>query len=823
MIQKKDIQPIHPELQFENGFGGFDSTRHEYRIQTSADAPTPMPWINIIANPEFGGIITESGAGCTWFKNSYLFRITPWINDPVLEQSGEMLFLRDESTFDVWSPTPAPLPQKNQYTVRHGHGYTVFESENHGLMQSLRIDVSSNDPVKYFELKLSNTTAKTKNISATMYAQWLLGDFLEKNRMHLQSEVQPEHSRIIARNPLAGVFSEYYGFLGTDQAKAYYCTNRSNFFGKNNATNVPEMLLKKYIYDAALSEQGSPKLSGANDQCAAVQVFASIEPGAESVLVFYLGADTYENLNRLAPKIKSYDADCNVQAAFWKSQLTNIQIKTPNEQLNVLWNEQLLYQLLTSRLWGRVALYQPGGAFGFRDQLQDVLALVWASPDMTREHIVLAASRQFVEGDVQHWWHPPVGQGVRSELSDPHLWLVYAVAHYLKITGDATVLDQQIPFLSSANPEHRPGAYFVPAVSLESGTLYEHCIQALELTLGRIGSHGLPLILAGDWNDGLNNIGIRGTGESVWLAFFLAKVLNDFKEIASERRDYIHAARYAEQVTMLTDAIEKNCWDGQWYIRAFWDDGKKMGSSENNEAMIDSLVQSWAVISGLGDPKKNAQALASVATHLISKDHQLLSILTPPFQKSDPEPGYIQTYPPGMRENGGSYTHAAAWGALAEALMGNGDRAMEILNMSNPFLRTATADAAKKYGAEPYVLASDITTLGEDAGRAGWTWYTGSAGVYYSVVLENIVGIQQRAGRLFFKPCVPKTWQGFSAVLKYKTSVYTILFENPDGLSSGVSSIALDDVLNKDFLSLGVALIDDGKKHNVKVTLGKIA
>ena len=815
-------QPEAPAgLLFENGFGAFDPVAGEYRIHNSAGKKTPMPWINIMANPEFGALVTQSGATCTWFKNSYLFRLTPWVNDPVTEQSGEMLYVRDEETFAVWSPTPAPLFGPGAGTVRHGHGYTVFESESHGLRQSLRIHVSPTDPIKFFALTIKNQGAKTRKISASFYVQWLLGDFLEKNRFAIEQQVQVGNCRIIARNPLAGPFSDFYGFAGTDQKDVSFFTDRTAFFGRNERDAVPEMLHLKTAHNRARITPNA-KPTKANDPCAVLQVFSEIAPGAEVTMLFYLGADTLERLNYLPKKIASYAEDVGTLAESWQKQLSHIRIQTPNQALNVLWNEQLLYQLLNSRLWGRVGLYQPGGAFGFRDQLQDVMALVWSSPEIVREHILLAASRQFTEGDVQHWWHPPLGQGVRSTLSDPHLWLVYAAIHYASITGDKKIWDEQVPYLSSENPEHRPGQYFIPAESSVQESLYEHCVRAIELTVGRFGVHGLPLMLAGDWNDSLNKVGAGGKGESVWLAFFLGKIIKDFSAVAEKRSDALRVEQYNARTAQLAKAVAESSWDGNWYLRAFWDDGRKLGSAENSESKIDSLSQSWAVISGLGDTVATRRAMESVEKYLVHQEENLISVLTPPFEQANPEPGYVTTYPPGMRENGGSYTHAALWVALAETMLGNGNRAMDILDMSNPFIRSQTFEQAKKYAAEPYVLASDIATMGAHAGKAGWTWYTGSAGVYYTVVLENVLGIRQRADRLFINPCVPKEWENFSVDYTYKISHYTLHFENPEHVSSGVSEIIVDGEQNKNYIQEGIPLQDDGKKHVVKIVLGLV-
>lgn len=804
---------------FENGYGYFDPNSHDYKITLDRKPNTPLPWVNVIANPNFGTMVTESGASFTWFKNSYLFRLTPWINDPVTERSGELIFLRDESNNQVWSPTSSVSERHvdgSKVIVSHGHGYTSFESRNHELSQNLKIFLAKDQAIKFFELTIKNDSTKVRKLSATCFVQWVLGDFAEKNRFYVEQQFDQKESLIISYNPLTEEFSDNYGFLGTFEKNVSVTLDRTAFWGRNNKSNTPEFLKRKSINYNISNEALKP-----NDPGAALQIFFEIPAKEKITVVFYLGAGLENKSSKITSNARESYKKINRQESFWSDKLSQIQIATPNPALNTLWNEQLLYQIVNSRFWGRAAFYQPGGAFGFRDQLQDCMALVWAMPELSREHILLAASRQFLEGDVQHWWHPPLGRGVRSESSDAHLWLPQAALYYSRVSGDEKIWQEQVYYLSAEGAENKPGDYFIPGQSQIKESLYQHCLKAIDLTLSRMGSHGLPLMLKGDWNDSLNNVGAAGKGESVWLAFFLGKILKDFIPIVEKHKDLSRRTEYVKVLASLGKLVNEIAWDGQWFIRAFWDDGQKLGSANNLECKIDSLSQTWAVISGIADSDKMRTAMAAVEKYLVDQENHLVSVLKPAFKKSDPTPGYAQTYPVGMRENGGSYTHAALWVAQAWALLGDGDKALNVLDMSNPFIRSETFEKASQYAAEPYVLASDITTQGSHLGRAGWTWYTGSAGVYYVVVLENILGIQKKGQRLFFNPCVPKDWTDFSAAFKYKSSVYNLSFENPDHLSSGVSSVAVDSVENKSFLDQGVLLKDDGKTYNLKIVLGK--
>ncbi len=807
------LLPI-PTLEFFNGLGGFDADGGEYVIVLDKGQWTPTPWINVIANPEFGFMVSESGSTCTWSGNSRENLLTPWSNDPVSDPSGEIFYIRDDETKQLWCPTALPIRVENaSYLIRHGQGYSRFEHASHGIHSDLLQFVSPDDPVKISCLTLKNISGRTRKLTVAVYAEWVLGASRAVTAPYIITDPDDETGALFANNPWDAEFGERVAFADLAGRQSGWTGNRAEFIGRNGSLDAPAGLL------------GSKPLrnrAGAGlDSCAALETVIDLAADAETEIIFLLGqgsnrAHAVELVKRYR-RAKPAEIFSQVQQS-WQAVLGKVQVKTPDRELDLLLNRWLLYQTLSCRMWARAGFYQVGGAFGFRDQLQDSMALAVARPDLTRKHLLLAAGRQFAEGDVQHWWHPPTGRGVRTHFSDDRIWLPYAVAHYIKVSGDTDILDSLLAFLDG--PELKPeqdDAYFQPNQSTRQATLFDHCARALDLSLST-GQHGLPLIGSGDWNDGMNRVGREGRGESIWLAWFLIATLGEFATLAEARGESQTAARWREHLGKLKLAVEEEGWDGAWYRRAYFDDGAPLGSAANAECRIDSIAQSWAVISGAADSERAQRAMHSVREYLVRYGDDLVLLFTPPFDKTERDPGYIKGYPPGVRENGGQYTHAAIWSVIAYAMLGEGDQAAELLRMLNPIKRTTTRTGVYAYKVEPYVLAADIYAEPPHVRRGGWTWYTGAAGWFYRAGLESVLGLQIRADKLVLNPCIPKAWTDYSISYHYKTSRYEISVENPNGVSCGIASMELDGIEQAGGNSLG--LQDDGQVHRVRVVLG---
>ena len=802
-----------PPLEFFNGLGGFSDNGREYVIVLDNGQWTPSPWINVIANAEFGFMVSESGSGCTWCGNSRENQLTPWSNDPVSDPSGEVFYLRDDETNELWSPTALPIRVDNaSYMIRHGQGYSRFEHASHGIHSELLQFVSPDDPVKISSLTLTNVSGRARRLTVAAYVEWVLGTSRTVTAPHIITELDPETGALFAVNPWAVEFCHRIAFADLAGQQSGWTCNRAEFIGRNGNLDAPAGLLR--------SKALKNRVGAGLDPCAALETVIELEPNGRVEIVFLLGQGN--NRAHASELVRRYRAT-GVATTFakvnrlWEQVLTKVQVKTPDRKLDLMLNRWMLYQTLSCRLWARAAFYQAGGAFGFRDQLQDSMALAVARPDLTRAHLLRAASRQFVEGDVQHWWHPPSGRGVRTHFSDDRVWLPYVAAHYIKVSGDVGVLNEEVPFLEG--PALRPeqdDAYYEPIRSMHQATLFEHCARALDLSL-QTGAHGLPLMGSGDWNDGMNRVGYQGKGESVWMAWFLITTLSEFAGVAEVRGDNERAIRWREHANQLKVAVEAQGWDGAWYRRAYFDDGTPLGSSINTECRIDSIAQSWAVISGATESKRAHQAMNSVREYLV-RYGDLILLFTPPFDKIERDPGYIKSYPPGVRENGGQYTHAAIWSVIAYAMLGEGDQAMELLHMLNPINRTNTRTGIYAYKVEPYVLAADIYAEPPHVRRGGWTWYTGASGWFYRAGLESILGLQVRADKLVFDPCIPKEWHNYSIFYQHENTRYEITVENPNGVEHGIATIELDGERQSNGSS--ITLQDDGHLHQVRVVLG---
>ena len=808
----ESVTPL-PELSFFNGLGGFSENGREYVTILGEGQWAPAPWLNVIANEHaFGFQVSETGSGFTWSRNSRENRLTPWSNDAVSDPPGEAIYIRDEETGTTWSPTPLPIRETEPYQIKHGQGYSVFEHTSHGIAQSLVLFVPLDAPVKISVLNLHNKTERKRKLSVYSYNELVMGTTRDHSAPYIITEADAPNGTIFARNPYNNEFADLVAFVATDTEVSSFTCDRKAFIGRNGTLRRPAAL-------------GRNKLSGRTgaglDPCAALHSTIDLEPGETRRIILLIGqAGSQDEARDLVARFRQASI---VQSAFedvmkrWTDVLGTIEVRTPDPALDTMVNRWLIYQTLACRVWARSAFYQSGGAFGFRDQLQDVMALVYSDPQIARDQIVRAAARQFKEGDVQHWWHPPTGRGVRTRFSDDLLWLPYVASFYIRITGDRSVLDEIAPYLEApllAEGEHE--AYILPAVSQEKGTIYEHCLRAIDRSLG-VGEHGLPLMGSGDWNDGMNSVGDEGKGESVWLGWFLLNTLSDFVTYCEAQGDKKRTAKYRTHIEELKTALKTNAWDGDWFRRAYFDDGTPLGSATNDECRIDSIAQSWSVISGGADPQQASRAMASVDEYLIRRGDGLVLLFTPPFDSGRLEPGYIKGYVPGVRENGGQYTHAALWTLIAFAMLGDGDRAGELFSVLNPINHTSTRAGLHRYKVEPYVAAADVYAEPQHVGRGGWTWYTGSASWMYRAALESMLGFHLRGNVLTIDPCIPRGWREFEITYRRGSAVYHIKVENPTSVCRGVTEVRLDNNIQP---TNDIPLADDGATHEVSVLLG---
>ena len=808
--------PPEPARLFFNGLGGFSGDGREYVITLGPGRPTPAPWANVLANGHFGSVISENGASYTWSENAHEFRFTPWGNDPVTDSTGEAIYIRDEETGRFWSPAPSPCRGATPYVTRHGFGYSVFEHDEDGIRSELTIHVDGEAAVKFSALRITNRSGRARSLSVTGYVEWVLGDLRPKTAMHVVTEIDSTTGAICARNPYSAEFGDRIAFFDADEATrapgVSFTADRVEFLGRTGGLGNPVALTRQRL---------SNRVGAGLDACGAIQVPVDLASGQERSVIFRLGAAGRRGSDDAARRLRgveTYRRSLGAVREYWAKTLGVVQVESPDPAVDLLANGWLLYQTLACRLWARSGYYQSGGAFGFRDQLQDTMALVHAEPRLTREHLLRSAARQFSDGDVQHWWHPPAGRGVRTHCSDDFLWLPQAICRYVISTGDEKVLEEPVYFLEGrpVNPE-QDSYYDLPTRSEAPASLYQHGVRAILRGL-RFGEHGLPLMGSGDWNDGMNLVGMQGRGESVWLGFFLYDTLVRFGALATARGDVSFADRCRLEAELLQGNLEKHGWDGGWYRRAYFDDGTPLGSAMNAECQIDSIAQSWSVLSGAAVPARSRLAMDALDQRLVRRDRGLIQLLDPPFDKSDLNPGYIKGYVPGVRENGGQYTHAAIWASMAFAAMGDPAKAWELFDLINPIRHTDSAEGVATYRVEPYVVAADVYGVAPHIGRGGWTWYTGSAGWMYRLITESLLGLRVEAGKLRIAPCLPPGWPGFNLRYRHLGATYAIavIRRQEADASTGKAGLTLDGVFQED---AALVLVDDGREHRVEVRL----
>ncbi|MBP6333935.1 MAG: cyclic beta 1-2 glucan synthetase, partial [Bacteroidia bacterium] len=815
LIASKPIVPlasglsVKRDLNFYNGLGGFSPDGKEYVISIENKKMTPAPWVNVIANKNFGTVISESGQSYTWTENAHAYRLTPWQNDPVCDSGGEVFYLRDEETKQFWSPTPLPRGGQSAYTTRHGFGYSIFEHSENGIHSEMTVFVDTEAAIKFTIIKLKNNSGESRRLSATGYTEWVLGDVRSKTVMNVVTELDPESGALFARNSYNTEFARRVAFFDVDESHRTFTCDRTEFIGRNGSLQNPDAMSRQKL---------SGKIGCALDPCAAIQVAFELADGEEREIIFRLG--TGNNSRDAGNVVRQFRGTAKAHQVldsaieFWSKTMSALVVETPDKAINILANGWLTYQTLACRLWGRSGYYQSGGAFGFRDQLQDVLSLLHTDPEKARDQILLCASRQFKEGDVQHWWHPPSGRGVRTRCSDDYLWLPYVACRYLTHTHDINVLKEFVPFLEGRqlNPGEE-SLYDLPGQTDQSASLYSHCVHAIKHGL-RFGERGLPLMGAGDWNDGMDRVGIHGKGESVWLGFFLYDILIRFIEVARLYNDHAFAEECRNEAELLKVNINKHAWDGKWYRRAYYDDGTPLGSESNTDCQIDSLSQSWSVLSGAGEIARSAMGMKAADERLVLNDDKIIRLLDPAFDKDPLDPGYIKGYVPGVRENGGQYTHAAIWLIMAYTKLGNSKRAWELLSMINPINHGRTREEVQTYKVEPYVVAADVYTLAPHTGRGGWTWYSGSAGWMSQLITDSILGIRLTGNKLFIEPCIPEEWESFKIAYRFKSTQYQIqIFQKQE---AGKMKLTLDNIQQQEVF---IPLVDDGQEHFAELSI----
>lgn len=805
-----DTQENLIDVQFFNGFGGFSKDGLSYIIQLKGDMSTPAPWINVIANKKFGFTISENGGGFIWCDNSRENKLTPWYNDAVTDEPGEIIYIKDNDDHKYWSVTSSPIRASSSYTIEHGMGYTTITQESNKLEHTLTLFVPEEDSVKISILKLKNDSMEKRNLTLVYYIRPVLGVVEAMTQQYLNSLMHEDFNMVTVRNPYNNEYNNKLAFVSSSEKIISYTTDRIEFIGLHGSIKKPYGLQ---------AESMSNSSGSGYDPCIAIEISIVLEENEEKEIVFLMGQG--EDITEVKECIDKYSVPRGYHNELarvkekWRAMTGNIQIETPDDSMNIIVNGWLLYQALSCRIWARSAFYQSGGAYGFRDQLQDAMNLLYTLPQVTRDQIILHSAHQFSEGDVQHWWHPGIeDKGIRTRFSDDLLWLPYSVVKYIKVTGDEDLLNHEVPFLEEDElKEGEDEKYGSPRISDEKGTIYEHCVRAIDRSM-KLGEQGIPLMGSGDWNDGMNTVGNKGKGQSVWLGWFLYDILDDFIHLCEKVGDIQRKNRYSEFKEKLKKDLNTNAWDGQWYLRGFYDDGSPLGSSQNMECKIDSLGQSWAVISNAGEEEKIHLAMDAVEEYLIRRNEGLVLLFTPPFDNSDQKPGYIKGYVPGVRENGGQYTHAAAWVIKAFAMMGEGNKAVEIYHMINPVNHTRTQLECSTYKVEPYVMSADVYAVNPHVGRGGWSWYTGVAGWMYSVALEDILGIRKNGDRMTVEPSIPSQWNGFTIHYRYGDTMYHINVKRENQETSQNIKIYVDGSFQE-----YISLEDDGEQHQVEVRI----
>jgi cellobiose phosphorylase len=761
-------------LQFYNQWGGFSKEGTEYHIHLRQNNNTPLPWVNVIANPQFGTVVSERGSSYSWFENAHEYRLSPWFNDSILDTTGEKLFLLDEMSGNRWSPFPQTLMSSNSYIVKHGFGYSEFEHSRFGLYSKVTVYVAPTSSVKFVLVELQNNSKQSRLVTMTYSVELTLAERQNSSQDTILTDYDSKSGTLIARNPMNIDFSQCISFLKVTSS------DKNLSFARSDSSGF------------------------------ALQGKQLILTHGKSQICFILGASNsvpeVQNLVEKFGRISSAYRTLNLAKESWKNDLTTIQISTGDPSVDVLCNGWLLYQTMSSRVYGRSGFYQSGGAYGFRDQLQDAMALVYSRPDLLREQILKCASVQFQEGDVLHWWHPPSGRGVRTHITDDLLWLPYALSRYIKVTGDRTLLDESVAFVEGSEVAlAKESEYYIPTKSIQVETVYDHCVKAI-LKSFQFGKHGLPLMGGGDWNDGMNEVGHHGRGESVWLAFFLHEVLSEFSDIANLKKDMQLIDKMKVHRDFLSQNIEKQGWDGAWYRRAYFDEGYPLGTIHSAECQIDLLPQCWSVLANVGSRERMKTAMNSVVDRLIDEKNGLIRLLDPPFEGKHFEPGYIKGYIPGTRENGAQYTHAAVWTVMAFVKLGLPDQAWKYFLLINPIHHGSTLESIETYKVEPYVVAADIYSKAPYTGRGGWTWYTGSAAWMYRLIIESFIGLELKEGRwISFKPCLPSHIN--NVLINYKFGQTQWKFQ-----LIRTSSEKLETNTNTSF-----ELIDDGQAHHIQI------
>ncbi|WP_124065422.1 hypothetical protein [Clostridium sp. E02] len=802
-IQERETE----EYEFFNGFGAFACGGREYEILLDGENRPPAPWINVISNKEFGFQISETGAGFTFHTNSRENKLTPWSNDPVSDQASEAIYVLDEMSGEVMTPMSLGRRDRGTYRVRHGFGYSKFFHEELQIDQELTVFTPLNESLKLWNLKLTNHSDKVKYLSLTYYVEWVLGTQREQTSPYILSSYDNEHEYLYAKNIYTMNFQNNYAYLFSSEMIVGYTGNRQEFLGQKGSILEPEGAEIKLSNNTGVGF----------DPCGAVQVSVAIQPQESKTVLFGLGQNTsLEEISEIRNKYKDVEAaqrELLQVRAHWDQLLGTVSVKSNDRAIDILVNGWLLYQSISCRIQARAAFYQCGGAYGYRDQLQDTLALLLADSSILRRQILIACSRQFEEGDVQHWWHPPMGVGVRTKISDDLLWLPYCTAAYIKSTGDFGILKEQVSYLKGPLlKEEQHEIMFIPEISDQKESVYDHCKKTIDRTY--FGEHGLPLMGGGDWNDGMNEVGIKGKGESVWLAWFFYTVLEEFIPLCVKEGDEDYGQNLEKIQKDLLQNIEENAWDGEWYLRAFYDDGTKLGSKENDECKIDSISQSWSVISNGAKEDRAKAAIESAWRYLVREEDALSLLLFPPFDKTSKNPGYIKNYIPGIRENGGQYTHAAVWLAIATSKLKDTEMAQKLFHLLNPIHVTQNKKDAIRYEKEPYVMTADISLSPPYTGRGGWSWYTGSAGWMYQGLLNWFLGIRKEGNELIIDPATPSSFGDYTVKYLYGSSVYEIRIESRKKGVLTTEEITVDD---KRIQGNRVNLTDDGQTHKIIV------